>query len=1164
MSPRSLHRIVLALALSCCAQQCLAGETPATQPPAVAYWPFDGDLGDATGRGNDAYVAAPQFAEGQRGSALKLGGVATAAPDGVDLRLAPGLRLDCWVKLAELPPGGQEILVKRNEYLLRVNPASEGGQFSFFVYLDGWEPRVQSKVVPQVGTWYHVAAGWDGKVLSLEANGDRAQGERAGQPAATDEPLCFGPGVGILDEVRIDNPNAKSSGVAYWPFDGDLRDQSGHGHDGVAEGAKFSPGRVEQALGGGEPVVVANSPDLQLAPGIRLDCLVYFDKVPPGIQNLVRKEGEYMLRVNPPNEGSNFSFFVNLSGWEPRVQIKRPVQAGVWYRVIARWDGSALTLDVNGEKSRLVRGGLPHVTDNPVTIGGPDLRIDELRLENPRLPVVQVRELSQEHTLLRVGVRETLTALVQNLGAEAGEVSAGLTLPPEVRCLGDAVQPLGTLTTGDTKTIQWQVQADRESAGVAEVRLTCQGAPPVTSRRRLAFFPSDDAPAAVAVRMRPPHRAGATTYYVDSLLGNNASAGTSPDAPWRDFTNVNGKTLGPGEKLLIKRGSVINQELSVSARGTADNWAQIGAYGTGPRPTIRRNWDIDDRCALVRNPDYLHISSLVVCYAGKGLVVHYQQGRHTGLLIEDCIAHHIEGLYRPNANGIPEWRDRNGAEREGLHRSPGRSAGIALGGVWSKDAVIRDCEVFQNSWGYYFANGEGLIVDRVYCHDNYVLNTSPHPALVGVRRSYLQNSIFDAPGFHASAGTMGIMVVDPQGLIIRNCTFRNQPDSGSYDEGGIDFEAAGNGCLIDHCTFQNNAGPAIEVLGLKGPQARNLEIADTRFLANNTARKHGPAEVYIWGKSPNAEVCCSTGSIHDNGYVTLPGVEFFVNEAPKTTQWTLQNNTVYATTAELDKGMPFNGPPEVDAGPDVRTDKPTVRLAGTVRDDGRTAKPLTVRWEVLEGAGTVTFRDPASPQTEADFSPPGDYLLRLVADDGELWLSDLVAVHVLPPGVSVAAAWEFNKPLDKEGWTEVNTGTQLREWTHPLWSAWSTISHPVKYVAGGYYLVAVENSPDAHLLSGDNLSVDLIGRKTIKLRFQNHTPATRMRFRFTTEADPAWQDANSKTFDVTPNDNGPHDYTVDMSTVPGWTGRLKQLRLDLATGAELSGTCRLDYLWISN
>jgi hypothetical protein len=34
---------------------------------------------------------------------------------------------------------------------------------------------------------------------------------------------------------------------------------------------------------------------------------------------------------------------------------------------------------------------------------------------------------------------------------------------------------------------------------------------------------------------------------------------------------------------------------------------------------------------------------------------------------------------------------------------------------------------------------------------------------------------------------MGIMLGNPQGLIIRNCVFRNQPDSGSADEGGIDL-----------------------------------------------------------------------------------------------------------------------------------------------------------------------------------------------------------------------------------------------------------------------------------------------------------------------------------------------------------------------------------------
>ena len=49
----------------------------------------------------------------------------------------------------------------------------------------------------------------------------------------------------------------------------------------------------------------------------------------------------------------------------------------------------------------------------------------------------------------------------------------------------------------------------------------------------------------------------------------------------------------------------------------------------------------------------------------------------------------------------------------------------------------------------------------------------------------------------------------------------------------IDFEARGNGCLIEQCTFENNAGAAIEVLGLKSPQITNLEIRNSRFIKNN-------------------------------------------------------------------------------------------------------------------------------------------------------------------------------------------------------------------------------------------------------------------------------------------------------------------------------------------
>lgn len=655
----------------------------------------------------------------------------------------------------------------------------------------------------------------------------------------------------------------------------------------------------------------------------------------------------------------------------------------------------------------------------------------------------------------------------------------------------------------------------------------------------------------------PPRQTEAAVYYIDGRAGDNQRSGTSPEEAWKDFTPVNGKTLGPGERLLIKRGSVIRQELRITARGTADRWAEIGAYGEGPRPILRRDWDIEDRCVWVTNPDYLRIRSLTLCYAAKGLVVTYTEPGHEGLIIEDCIAHHIEGLYRHNSSGIPEWRDRPGPQGDGLNAS----AGIAVVGAQASDVTVRDCDIFQTSWGFFLV-GANLTVDRVYCHHCYVHNTSPHPALVQVRDSEMRNSIFDASGGHASAGTMGIMLVDPRNLTIRNCTFRNVPDSDCHDEGGIDFEAHGDGCLIDGCTFENNAGAAIEVLGLKSPQPKNVEIRRSRFIKNNWAAKLGPGEIYIWGKAnpQDPAVCCSTGLVADNGYVLLPGVQFFVNEAPTLTQWTLRDNTPYPDRASLDRAMPHNNPPVVEAGPDIYAGSSTVTLQGNVSDDGRPeGKRLGIRWEVLEGPGAVAFQDAGAAATTATFSAPGDYLLRLVGDDGELWVSDLVAVHILPAGQTAAKAWDFNGFLDKEGWTEHQLGTHEREEPHPQWP---TRSLPVQYVSGGFYILAVEDSTDAHLLSPDNLAVNADSHTRIRLRFMNHTPAAKMRLRFTTDDDPAWDDAKSREFETVPNDDAPREYVVEMASVPGWKGTLKQLRLDLATGESLTGTCRFDYIAI--
>jgi len=1156
-----LHTLAAAFSLAAFAE-------PPPSPPSAwtGHWTFDGTLADASGSGGNAYAEAPAFAPGAGGQALRLTGPATVTiPDAPGLRLTRGFRLACRVRFERLPEEDVWATVamkgdhEEGEYFLRVDPASEGRRFGFFVNTGRWEPRVQSREPVKPGVWYAVEAGWDEESLWMAVNGDTTRVARAGDPALTHAPLRLGAFDGELDDLRIASPGGCLTSTACWPFEDDLRDASGHGYDFAAKPCAYEPGTAGRALRlGGGPFATPSAPGLQLAPGLHIDCSVLFRELPKDNTPILMKEGEYMLRLDSQAEGGNFAFFVNLDGrWEPRVRATCRAETGTWYRVSAHWDALTLSLEVNGVRTDTLRSGFAKPGDAPLTLGRFNGLIDTVRIENPKPAVVRLGALTTDATLLRAGRSAGLSGVVRNYGTAVSGCAVTLRLPPGVACEPPATLDLGALPAGGERTVAWRIRADATASATATVTLKAAGSRSVQIHKTLAFLPPDDPDLSARAWNPPgPTNSSATTYHVDGVEGDNARAGTSPGAAWRDFTPVNGRTLGPGERLLIRRGSVINQELQISARGSAQAWAEIGTYGEGARPVIRRNRDIDDRCVLIKNPDYLRIRGLTVCYAGKGLIVHYSESGHRGLLIEDCIAHHIEGLYRFNAHGIPEWRDRSGAAGDG-----GSSGGFAASGSVGEDIVFRDCEMFQCSSGFRFT-GKNVFIDRVFCHDNYAHNTSPHPFLTSVSRAYLLNSIFDASGWHAHAGTMGIMLGGQYGLIIRNCHFLNQPDSGSHDEGGIDFENGGEGCLIDRCTFRNNAGAAIEMLGLKSPQTPNVEIARSRFDRNNVARKLGPSEIFIWGLSKDPNICCSSGLIRDNGFVLKPGVLFFTNQAPTLTRWALTNNTQYATSKALDKALPFDNPPAVDAGREIWTDRSTVRLAGKVSNDGKPRSGrLATAWELLDGPAAVSFRSPDQPTTTAGFAAPGDYALRLKADDGELWRCGHTAVHILPPGTAVAQAWAFATPLGKEGWTDWDLGTRDEEFMDQNWSC---IARPVRLVAGGEYIVAIKDAPAARLLSPDALGVDLDKNGLVAIRFQNHTPAARMRLRFTTKGAPTWEANLGQSFAVTPNDTETRLYTVDMRGADGWSGELKQLRLDLSDGEPLTGTCRIDYVWIGH
>ena len=108
-------------------------------------------------------------------------------------------------------------------------------------------------------------------------------------------------------------------------------------------------------------------------------------------------------------------------------------------------------------------------------------------------------------------------------------------------------------------TLEWTVVADASIVGTARIEVTAEGVAPVMTSKPLIFFPDENGPPELASQRFASTATGdgkAKTYYIDSMAGNNANAGTSAETAWKDFTNINGKTLGPGEKLLLRGGGV--------------------------------------------------------------------------------------------------------------------------------------------------------------------------------------------------------------------------------------------------------------------------------------------------------------------------------------------------------------------------------------------------------------------------------------------------------------------------------------------------------------------------------------------------------------------------------------------------------------------------------
>jgi RHS repeat-associated protein len=105
----------------------------------------------------------------------------------------------------------------------------------------------------------------------------------------------------------------------------------------------------------------------------------------------------------------------------------------------------------------------------------------------------------------------------------------------------------------------------------------------------------------------------------------------------------------------------------------------------------------------------------------------------------------------------------------------------------------------------------------------------------------------------------------------------------------------------------------------------------------------------------------------------------------------------------------INSAPVVDAGPNQAIGLPNMAVLHTdVSDDGLPDGTVEVSWSKVSGPGPV-YINSLNGVYQATFVTPGNYVLRLTANDGALSNSDDVAITVYdtPPPVA-----EINSPLD--------------------------------------------------------------------------------------------------------------------------------------------------------
>ena len=230
------------------------------------------------------------------------------------------------------------------------------------------------------------------------------------------------------------------------------------------------------------------------------------------------------------------------------------------------------------------------------------------------------------------------------------------------------------------------------------------------------------------------------TYYVSSKTGNDSNDGLTGESAFASLFAINHRSLQPGEKVLLERGSVFyGQYLQITDSGSQEAPIVIGAYGEGDAPRIEACgqglWYQNYGNPLDAPTHVYHgyVSSAVLLYDAEYIIVedleitnetdkmigeYYSLGdkmNRTGVAVvakDKGVRHGITlrnlFIHDVNGNVYDKHMNNGGIYMTALRPEREDTTGVAR----YKDITVEGCFVYQVSrWG--------IAVGYTYAHEKF-------------------------------------------------------------------------------------------------------------------------------------------------------------------------------------------------------------------------------------------------------------------------------------------------------------------------------------------------------------------------------------------------------------------------------------------------------------